>query len=137
MGLKSRRLSLAITVLSIVYVANLLIVGGARTRLFILLLLAVFGSLVGLSLWAESHSEHPVARLLIASRGQSASTLLRFGVVMTALWMVLVYVLRSSRNSAVQTTLVWLMPFVMFPAAMGVLGGLYQLIRERFGRRRQ
>jgi len=89
---------------------------------------AVMGALVVLSWWAEAHRESRLARLLVSNRGPSAGrapfAFLRFGAVMTLLLVALMYSLVSVKPGRLQTVLVILMPFLLFPAAMGIGGGL-------------
>ena len=56
---------------------------------------------------------------------------------MAVLLAVLLYSLVSVKAGATQTVMLVLMPFVMFPAAMGLVGGLYLLVRRRFSSRGQ
>jgi hypothetical protein len=102
---------------------------------------AILGALVVLSWWAAVRSDSRFARILLSDRGPSPEraphAFLRVGAVKAVLLAVLLYSLVSIKASAVQTVLLVLMPFVMFPAAMGLGGGLYLLLRRRFSNRRQ
>jgi len=93
----------------------------------------VMAALLVLSWWAAAHDEHPLARRLLSNRGPSPErapfAFLRFGAIMSIVLFALLYLLVSIRTGWVQTLLFILMPFVMFPAAMGLGGGLYLLVR--------
>ena len=99
----------------------------------------VIAALVLLSWWASAHGDRPVARRLLSNRGPSPEraplAYLQFGAVMSIVLVALLYLLVSIRAGWVQTVLLILMPFVMFPAAMGIGGGLYLLMRNRLDRR--
>lgn len=96
---------------------------------------AVVAGLLVLSWWAEAHRGRPLARRLLMNRGPSPEraplAYVRFGAVMSIALVVLLYSLVSIRAGWMQTALLILMPFVMFPAAMGLGGGLYLLVRRR------
>ena len=102
---------------------------------------AIVGALLVLSWWAAGRGDSRFARWLLLDRGPSAErapwAFLKFGAVMTVLLAILLYVLVSVKASAMQTALLVLIPFLMFPAAMGLGGGLYLLLRRRFSSRRQ
>jgi drug/metabolite transporter (DMT)-like permease len=102
---------------------------------------AIVGALVVLSWWAAGRGDSRFARLLLSDRGPSAEraprAFLTVGAVMAVLLAVLLYSLVSVKAGAIQTALLVLMPFLMFPAAMGLGGGLYLLLRRRFSNRRQ
>ena len=99
----------------------------------------VVAALVLLSWWASAHGDRPLARRLLSNRGPSPEraplAYLRFGAVMSIALVALLYVLVSIRAGWLQTVLLILMPFVMFPAAMGLGGGLYLLMRRQRDRR--
>lgn len=98
----------------------------------------VMGALLALSWWAAAHGENRFARLLLSNRGPSSerapSAFLRFGAVMSIVLAVLLYSLISVKPGWMQTVLLILMPFAIFPAAMGLVGGLYLLVRSRLGK---
>jgi hypothetical protein len=99
----------------------------------------VMAALLVLSWWAAMHSEGRLARLLLSNRGPSGErapfAFIRFGAIMSVLLVVVLYSLVSIKTGWMQTVLLVLMPFVLFPAAMGLGGGLYLFVRGRFGRR--
>lgn len=100
---------------------------------------AVLGALLVLSWWAAAHGESRFARLLLSNRGPSSErapvAFLRFGAVMSIVLVVLLYSLVSVKAGWMQTVLLILMPFAIFPAAMGLVGGVYLLVRSRLGKR--
>ena len=102
---------------------------------------AILGGLLVLSWWAAGRGDSRFARFLLSDRGPSAArapwAYLSFGGVMAVLLAVLLYSLVSVKAGASQTVMLVLMPFVMFPAAMGLVGGLYLLVRRRFSSRGQ
>jgi hypothetical protein len=100
---------------------------------------AVMGALLVLAWWSEVRTDSRLARLLHSSRGPSPErapfAFLRFGAMMLVPLIVLLYSLVSVKPGWVQTALIVLMPFLLFPAAMGIGGGLYLLVRRWFSRR--
>ena len=106
---------------------------------FIYLGWVVMAALLMLSWWAAAHAERPLARRLLLDRGPSSEraplAFLRFGAVMSIVLVALLYSLVTIKAGWMHTVLLILMPFVMFPAAMGLGGGLYLLVRRHLGKR--
>jgi len=100
---------------------------------------AVVGALVVLSWWAEGRADSRLARVLHSDRGPTPEraplAFLRFGAIAAVLLGVVLYLLVSVKAGWAQSALLILMPFLMFPAAMGLGGGVYLLVRNRFTRR--
>jgi peptidoglycan/LPS O-acetylase OafA/YrhL len=134
------------TVLWVAYSLNLLIYGDPRTRRFVLLAWALLGGIYALVFWARRRPDHPAVRLLFMDRSprtddpeltksgryRLAFVYLGVGVLALGLLFLVVQLLTSVRSNSGQTVLVVLLPFVIFPAGMGILGGLYLLVRTRF-----
>jgi hypothetical protein len=128
---------------SLVFIGNLFVVGPPSARRFIVGLVGIVGAIGVLSLWAELHREHWLARLLLTERGPGSigrpwtrQERFRFarlfslvGVVALALTVLVLSVLVSTQSSAVETVGIYALPFVMFPAGMGLGGGLYMFVR--------
>jgi predicted membrane-bound mannosyltransferase len=77
----------------------------------------------------------------LSNRGPSPErapfAFLRFGAISAVLLVVVLYSLVSVKAGWAQTALLILMPFLIFPAAMGLGGGLYLLVRNQFAKRGQ
>ena len=58
---------------TLVFIGNLLVVGQPSARRFVASLVGIFGLIGVLSLWAESHRDHWLARLLLTERGPGSS----------------------------------------------------------------
>ena len=100
---------------------------------------AVVGALLVLSSWAAGRADSRLARVLLSDRGptpeRAPRAFLRFGAIAAVLLGVVLYSLMSVKTGWAQTALLILMPFLMFPAAMGLGGGLYLLVRNKLDRR--
>jgi hypothetical protein len=138
--------SLIPSAIAVLFAANLWVQGNAQTRRQIVVVFGILGLLVALAEWAYRHPERKWARALIRIRGprtdgtvasrseglSAAWAFLRFGLLALLLLAAVMFGMTVVTPSWAQTALLIAMPFVLFPAAMGILGGLYLLVRASF-----
>ena len=131
---------------SLVLAVNLWLKGDAADRRVALAVGALLGLVMAATFWAHRHPESGPARLLFRSRGprtgvagmtkpdlyQSALSFLRFGVVAAAISALVGYLFVSTRSATAHTVLLLLLPFAVFPAGIGIVGGAYLLVRAAF-----
>ena len=129
--------------ISVAFSMNSLIVGNSRDRSFVLLLWGVLGPLVGAAIWAERHPQHQWGRLLLRAWGprtdvsnltkveayRTAWTFLRYGIIGLALLMAMGYLVFINQSSLAQLAWPIILPFIVLPAGMGIIGGTYLLAR--------
>jgi hypothetical protein len=128
---------------AVIFVGNLLVVGPPSARRFIAFLAGIFAAIAVLALWAETHRGHRLARLLLAEWGpgssrrpwtrqerfRAARLFSLVGVLTLAITAIVLRVLATTASSTLQTVGLYFLPFVMFPAGMGIGGGAYMFIR--------
>jgi hypothetical protein len=141
---RRRGVSLIPLGVAVLFTANLLISGSNQDRRHVVLVILVLGSLTALAEWAHRHPESKWAWLLLKRRGArldvaidsrseglaAARAFLKFGLLALVILAVIFVAMDAVTSSWAHTALVYIMPFPLFGAAMGIGGGLYLLVRS-------